>query len=94
LFTFTEVVFSIVFAIMATLVLYNYFGFQLSKHFSIIIRWSTAVVVWGWIMVFTLFVVDRLNQKWPKVVNLILQGVLTLALASGLVYFLLLLFQK
>lgn len=94
LFTFTEVVFSIVFAILATLLLYNTFGFSLADHFSIVIRWNTAVVVWGWIMVFILYGVDKLNRKWPKTFNLVLQGILTLALACGLIYFLWLLFQR
>ena len=93
-FTFTEVVFSIFFAILVTLFLYNAFGFQLAKRFSIVIRWSTAVVVWGWVMVLTLYGVDQLNRRFRKKFNLILQCALTLYLAGGLNYFLVLLFRR
>ena len=94
LFTITEVAFALVFSILVTLFAINYVVFAWKGRFSTIIRWSAAVVFWGWTMVLTLYVVDWLSRRWPKRVHLLLQLTLSLFLGGAVVYYLLLTFRR
>ena len=92
-FLVAEVLFSLVFAIFASVLLYNFVGFQVAHHLSLVLRWCAIVVIWGWIMVLSLYGVNRWNRKWRKKTHWMVEIALSFVMGIGLVYFLFHLFR-